>query len=86
MNARYILEFALYLQSCTDSQVMGCWEREREAGRDVYAALCEAEANRRRGCWDLETERFDAPQRPRGVRPNVYVGRNELDVAKLDKL
>jgi hypothetical protein len=53
MTAQDIREFTLYLEKCSDSQVMGCWEKELAAGRDDYAALCEAEANRRPGCWSI---------------------------------
>ena len=47
MNAREIRDFCLYLQQCTDRQVEGVYEKERDAGRDKYAELARAEADRR---------------------------------------
>lgn len=47
LSARDIREFAAYLRGCTDRQVRGFWEKEKEAGRDGYAALAETEAVKR---------------------------------------
>lgn len=47
MTANDIREFNAYLRGCTDSQVQGCYAKEKSAGRDGYAALCEEEAGRR---------------------------------------
>lgn len=43
-------DFAAYLQRCTDQQVLGVYEKERNAGRRAYAKLARAEAQRR-GLW-----------------------------------
>lgn len=40
-------EFKQYLRQYTDSQVYGVLEKERAADRDDYAALAEAELERR---------------------------------------
>lgn len=40
-------EFSLYLRNCTDNQVRGVWEKEKQANRENYAALAEFEAARR---------------------------------------
>lgn len=40
-------EFKLYLQQCTDAQVVGVYEKEKKARRRQYAALAAAEATRR---------------------------------------
>lgn len=40
-------EFRAYLHACTDSQVLGVWDKEKAAGRRMYAGLAEAEARRR---------------------------------------
>jgi hypothetical protein len=40
-------EFAAYLKGCTDNQVLGVLEKEREAGRQDYAHLAELEASKR---------------------------------------
>lgn len=47
MNANEMREFRQYLKQCTDRQVMGVLEKERAAGRDDYAELAVAEAERR---------------------------------------
>lgn len=44
MNAKDKREFQAYLQACTDRQVRGVYEKERDAGRRDYARLAEAEA------------------------------------------
>lgn len=40
-------EFISYLRACTDSQVIGVYEKESTASRDDYAQLAELEAMRR---------------------------------------
>lgn len=40
-------EARAYLRMCTDRQVQGVYDKERAAGREVYAELAEAEAERR---------------------------------------
>lgn len=40
-------EFVAYLQACTDSQVRGVLEKEREAKRKDYVDLAKAELERR---------------------------------------
>ena len=47
MTASDIREFTGYLRNCTDRQVRGVYEKEREAGRDDYAELARIEADRR---------------------------------------
>lgn len=39
--------FRLYLKQCSDRQVYGVWERERQADRNDYASLAVAELERR---------------------------------------
>ena len=41
------LEFIEYLHACTNFQVYGVYEKERDAGRDDYAELAADEAIRR---------------------------------------
>ena len=43
-------DFVLYLRHCTDTQVLGVYEKERNAGRRAYAKLARDEAQRR-GLW-----------------------------------
>lgn len=40
-------EFEGYLRNCTDKQVQGVYDREKEARRMDYAALAVSEAERR---------------------------------------
>jgi hypothetical protein len=47
LTARDIREFSQYLRLCTDRQVRGVYEKEKEAGRDDYAALAELELQAR---------------------------------------
>ena len=47
MSADDVREFVAYLRALTDAQVWGVLEKEKAAGRDGYAALAEAEAQRR---------------------------------------
>jgi hypothetical protein len=47
MNAEDMREFRGYLKNCTDRQVQGVYDREKAAGRDDYAELAIAEAERR---------------------------------------
>jgi hypothetical protein len=47
ITAKDIREFNLYLKNCTDNQVRGVYEKERDAGRDEYAELAKAEAEKR---------------------------------------
>lgn len=42
-----IREFNAYLAACTDAQVIGVYEKEKEAGRSGYIALAEAEMKKR---------------------------------------
>jgi hypothetical protein len=48
MKLRDDAEFRLYLRQCTDAQVVGVYEKERDAGRIAYMHLAEIEAWRRR--------------------------------------
>lgn len=41
------VEFRAYLEQCTDRQVQGVYDKERDAGRKAYAKLAEDEARRR---------------------------------------
>ncbi len=43
-------DFVLFLNHCTDQQVLGVYEKERNAGRRAYARLAREEAARR-GLW-----------------------------------
>jgi hypothetical protein len=47
ISARDIREFRGFLRNATDSQVQGIYEKENRAGRDEYAELAVAEAERR---------------------------------------
>jgi hypothetical protein len=47
ISAQDIREFNGYLANCTDDQVRGVYEKERDAGREEYAELARTEANRR---------------------------------------
>ncbi len=47
MTARDMQEFRGYLKNCTDAQVQGVYDKEKAAGRDDYAELAVAEAERR---------------------------------------
>jgi hypothetical protein len=47
MTAQDMREFRGYLKHCTNAQVQGVYEKERDAGRDDYAELAIAEAERR---------------------------------------
>lgn len=40
-------DFAEYLRQCTDKQVQGVCDNERQAGRRAYTTLAEREAARR---------------------------------------
>lgn len=51
ITADDIREFTGYLRNCTDAQVRGVYEKEKQAGRDEYVALAEAEAERRGLFW-----------------------------------
>ena len=46
-TARDIREFRAYLYNCTAAQVQAVYEKERAAGREVYAELARQEAERR---------------------------------------
>jgi len=46
-SASNIREFCGYLRNCTDAQVRGVYEKEKHAGREVYATLAEVEGERR---------------------------------------
>lgn len=47
MTKRDRSEFIGYLRQCTDRQVQGVWEKERQARRRAYQSLAELEAARR---------------------------------------
>ena len=47
MKAKDIQEFVLYLRNCTDRQVQGVYDKEREAGRDEYALMAFVEMEKR---------------------------------------
>lgn len=47
LTARDIREFNGYLKGCTNAQVQGVYDKESQAGRDDYAELAIAEADRR---------------------------------------
>ena len=47
LSARDISEFNGYLRICTDRQVLGVLEKERNAGREGYIELARQEAIRR---------------------------------------
>lgn len=47
MSEKDARDFRAYLFACTDRQVIGVLEKERAAGRADYAALAEAESDRR---------------------------------------
>lgn len=53
LTARDIREFNAYLANCTPRQVQGVYDKEKEAGRDAYVALVEAEAQKRGICLEL---------------------------------
>lgn len=50
LSARDIREFNAYLAGCTDSQVLGVYDKEKAAGRTAYAELA-AQACRNRGIY-----------------------------------
>jgi hypothetical protein len=47
ITAEEMRDFRGYLRNCTDRQVRGVYDKEREAGRMEYAELALAEAERR---------------------------------------
>ena len=47
MTSRDRREFQLYLRNCTDRQVQGVYDKEKEAGRSEYAELAQEEAANR---------------------------------------
>ena len=47
MTAKDIKEFRQYLKQCTNAQVQGVYDKEKQAGRLGYAELAIAEAERR---------------------------------------
>lgn len=47
MNKKDKNEFRAYLRQCTDRQVQGVYEKERDAGREDYAELAKDEGHRR---------------------------------------
>lgn len=47
ITANDIRDFNSYLRQCTNSQVHGVYEKERDANREEYMALAEQEATRR---------------------------------------
>lgn len=55
MTAQDMREFRDYLKQCSDAQVQGVYNKEAIAGRDDYAELAVAEAERRGLELDRET-------------------------------
>ena len=47
MTEKEINDFNLFLKACTDRQVRGVYEKERDAGRTDFQHLAELEAARR---------------------------------------
>jgi hypothetical protein len=47
MNAKDMREFNDYLRQCTDAQVRGVHEKEKQAAREDYAELARKEAEHR---------------------------------------
>ncbi len=47
MTAQDMKEVRQYLKQCTDRQVQGVYDKEKNAGRNLYAELAIAEAERR---------------------------------------
>jgi hypothetical protein len=47
ISAQDIREFQQYLDNCTDTQVLGVFRKETDAGREEYAELAHLEAIRR---------------------------------------
>jgi hypothetical protein len=47
MNVDDMRDFRGYLKQCTDAQVQGVYDKEHAAGREDYAELAVAEAERR---------------------------------------
>jgi len=47
LSASDIRDFSGYLRNCTDRQVQGVYDKEKNAGRDGYAELAINEAARR---------------------------------------
>ena len=47
MTSKDRIEFRLYLRQCTDRQVQGVYDKEKEAGRNEYAELAKDEAAQR---------------------------------------
>ena len=66
MNAQDISAYKAYLWRCTDAQVRGVYEKEKEAGRDDAAALAEAEATSRG--FSVDEENSPICIRPDGSR------------------
>jgi hypothetical protein len=57
ITAKDIREFNSYLRACSDAQVRGVYEKEKQAGRHEYMTLAEMEAQRRGLFWmDWESE------------------------------
>jgi hypothetical protein len=53
ISAEDIRDFRGYLRNCSDAQVQGVYDKEKEAGRMAYAELAIAEAERRGISLDL---------------------------------
>jgi hypothetical protein len=47
MTQRDRIEFRQYLRQCTDRQVLGVFQKEKDAGRTEYAMLAAVEIERR---------------------------------------
>jgi hypothetical protein len=47
MSKQDVAEFRAYLRCCSDAQVRGVYEKERDAGRRAYAQLAVEEGLRR---------------------------------------
>lgn len=65
LSARDIREFRGFLRQATDRQVQGIYDKEQRAGRDDYAELAVAEAERRSIVLDAHaTKKRRRPDRP----------------------
>ena len=66
LSARDIREFRGFLRNATDRQVQGIYDKEQRAGRDDYAELAVAEAERRGIVLDAHAtmKRRRRPERP----------------------
>lgn len=75
ISARDIREFRGFLKNATDRQVQGIYEKEQRAGRDEYAELAIAEAERR----GIELIHDDDHSTKRGARAGGRKSPTQLD-------